>query len=330
MHQNGTLWKDTAGGDIQAHGGGLLYLDGVWYWYGENKSGRTTTHINAHGQPVSRVDVVGISGYRSHDLVNWEPMGVVLSPEKGGVNRDLHATQVLERPKVIFHRASGTFVMWVHIDRPDYKLAATGVAVSDRPEGPFRYLYSIRPQGRDSRDQTVFMDDDGAAYHFASTEMNATTLVTRLSDDYRSLSEEAKVLFPDRHMEAHAITKANGRYWYLASGCTGWDPNEARSAVADSLYGPWEELGNPCRGGPTPEITWGGQGTFLQTLPSGRVLAMFDIWKPDRLSQSAYIWATADLDRHGFILDWNDHWAGDVDAKKLEPVIRKPGQKVRV
>ncbi|MEM6855533.1 MAG: glycoside hydrolase family 43 protein [Planctomycetota bacterium] len=318
MQTNATLWKDTQDNSIQAHGGGLLCVDNVWYWYGENKAGPTTQTLNAQRLPVERVDLVGISGYRSIDLVNWEPMGVVLEPEPNIRNHDLHPSMVLERPKVVFHQATGTFVMWVHIDRPDYKLAAAGVAVSDRPKGPFRYLGSIRPQGRDSRDQTVFVDDDGSAYHFASTDMNATTLVTRLTDDYRAMSDESMVLFPDRHMEAHAITKAQGRYWYLASGCTGWDPNEARSAVADRLDGPWEELGNPCRGGDRPELTWGSQCTFLQTLPNGQILAMFDIWKPQALGQSQYVWIAGTPGPDGLQLEWSPVWAG------LTPAVTTP------
>lgn len=33
----GQVWLDTNGNRIQAHGGSLIYLDGVYYWYGENK-----------------------------------------------------------------------------------------------------------------------------------------------------------------------------------------------------------------------------------------------------------------------------------------------------
>lgn len=309
-HSNAGVWKDTAGDAIQAHGGGLLCVDDVWYWYGENKSGASSVATTAGGQLVERVDVVGVSGYRSPDLLNWEPMGVVLKSQPGGVNHDLHPSGVLERPKVIFHRASGTFVMWLHIDRPNYQLAAAGVAISDRPEGPFRYLGSVRPQGRDSRDQTVFSDDDGTAYHLTSTDKNATVLVTRLTSNFRCLSEESRVLFPNRHMEAHAITKADGRYWYLASGCTGWLPNEARSAVADSIFGPWEETGNPCRGGKNAELTWGTQSTFLQTLPDGRILAMFDRWKPEALSESQYVWIVSEPNPDGLVLNWDQTWRG--------------------
>lgn len=63
---------------------------------------------------------------------------------------------VLERPKVLFNARSSKFVMWMHIDTADYELAHLGVAVSDHPLGPFKYLGSFRPHGQQSRDFTVF------------------------------------------------------------------------------------------------------------------------------------------------------------------------------
>ena len=37
----GQVWLDTDGKRIQAHGGSVLYSDGVYYWYGENKEKTT-------------------------------------------------------------------------------------------------------------------------------------------------------------------------------------------------------------------------------------------------------------------------------------------------
>ena len=54
--------------------------------------------------------------------------------------------------------------MWMHIDSPDYSKAEAGVAIADSPTGPFKYLDGFRPNGTMSRDQTVFVDDDGTAY----------------------------------------------------------------------------------------------------------------------------------------------------------------------
>lgn len=33
----GQIWLDTNGKRIQAHGGSVIYIDGTYYWYGENK-----------------------------------------------------------------------------------------------------------------------------------------------------------------------------------------------------------------------------------------------------------------------------------------------------
>ena len=33
----GRIWLDTEGKRIQAHGGSIMQVDGVFYWYGENK-----------------------------------------------------------------------------------------------------------------------------------------------------------------------------------------------------------------------------------------------------------------------------------------------------
>ncbi|MEO0963774.1 MAG: glycoside hydrolase family 43 protein [Planctomycetota bacterium] len=306
-HLNGELWRDIHGRPIQAHGGGLLRFDEHWYWYGEDKSGRSSLAVTGSGQTVERVDLVGVAVYRSADLKSWERLGIALSPRHDDLGGDLHVSQFMERPKVVYH-PSGTFVMWVHIDRPDYQLAATGVAIADRPEGPFTYLGSVRPGGLDSRDQTVFLDEDGAAYHVCSTDRNATTLVTRLTNDYRGLTGESAKVFVDRHMEAQAIARVNGRYWFLASGCTGWHPNEARSAVAESIWGPWHELGNPCRAGSRAELTWGMQSAFMQRLDGDRVLVMFDRWRPRDLKRSGYGWFTASPRGERFEIDWRPEW----------------------
>lgn len=40
----GEVWLDSAGQAINAHGGGMLFHEGTYYWYGENKEGRTWLH----------------------------------------------------------------------------------------------------------------------------------------------------------------------------------------------------------------------------------------------------------------------------------------------
>lgn len=65
-----------------------------------------------------------------------------------------------------------------------YEKAHAGVAVCDSPTGTFTYLGSFKPNGADSRDQTIFKDDDGKAYHICSSEWNSTLYISLLTDDY--------------------------------------------------------------------------------------------------------------------------------------------------
>jgi hypothetical protein len=140
---SGSLWLDTNGKPIDAHGGGFLHYEGRYYWYGEIKAGETTLpEINA-SWGGTRVPFTGVSCYSSPDLVTWKLEGNVLPASSG--SPELDPTRVVERPKVIFNRATRQFVMWMHIDSPDYKEARLGVAVADNPRGPFRYVGAHRP-----------------------------------------------------------------------------------------------------------------------------------------------------------------------------------------
>jgi hypothetical protein len=290
---------------IQAHGGGILHHQGFYYWYGENRDGAVRT---IDGRP--RLSAVGVSCYRSRDLLTWENLGVVL-PVTDDPTHDLHALKVIERPKVIFHRRDGTFVMWLHIDSADYQAARAGVAIADDPAGPFRYLGSLRPNGFMSRDQTLFQDDDGRAYHLCASDDNRTTMISVLSDDYLKPSGEFVKRFADRCMEAFAVCPREGRYWMLASGCTGWEPNEARAASCENLLGEWEEHGNPCVG-EKAEITFGGQSTFILPPADGRSddVAMFDVWRPGNLRTSGYTWLPIEWHDNRMSIRRRDDWDG--------------------
>ncbi len=91
--------------------------------------------------------------------------------------------------------------------------------------------------GQQARDMNVFLDDDGTAYHIYSSENNSTLHISKLTDDYLDHSGEYARAFENRWMEGPAMTKRNGKYYLIASDCTGYDPNAARSA---SVWNPQE------------------------------------------------------------------------------------------
>ena len=106
--------------------------------------------------------------------------------------------------------------------------------------------------------------------------------------------------------------KQNGRYYLLMSGCTSWDPNPARAAVADHIFGQWTELGNPCRG-PGAEITFGCQSTFVLTGagPHQTTIALFDRWNAKNFIDSRYVWLPVTFTKSGYEIIWRDEWRLD-------------------
>lgn len=306
---SGEVWKDTDGNPVNAHGGGILYHEGTYYWYGEYKIGQTVLPEWATWE-CYRTDVTGVSCYSSKDLSAWKFEGIVLPAVKDDPSHDLHPTQVLERPKVVYNKETKKFVMWMHIDSPDYAKAAAGVAVSDSPAGPFTYLGSFRPNDAMSRDQTVFVDDNGKAYHFYSSEDNKTMYISELTSDYLKPSGKFTRNFIGMSREAPAVFKHGGKYYLLSSGCSGWDPNQAELAVADSIMGPWSVIGNPCTG-KDADKTFYAQSTFVLPVQGkeNAYIAMFDRWNKTDLQDSRYVWLPFVFDEKGPLsIPWRDRW----------------------
>ena len=96
---------------------------------------------------------------------------------------------------------------------------------------------SFRPNGVDSRDMTLFQDDDGTAYCIHSSDWNRTLVIARLTEDYMGLTGDYTRIFIDQKREAPVVLKYQGRYYMITSFCTGWLPNPALYAVSDSMMG---------------------------------------------------------------------------------------------
>jgi hypothetical protein len=309
MIQSGQIMKDVDGNTINAHGGGILYYNNTYYWYGEYKKGKTWLVPNTSWEDY-RVDAGGISCYSSKDLVHWKYEGLVLPSEKKDSAHDLHISKVIERPKVIYNPKTKKFVMWMHIDSQDYSYARAGVAVADSPTGPFTYIGSERPNGNMARDMTIFVDDDGKAYHFFSSEENATMHICQLSDDYLSHTKNEKRILIGEKREAPAVFKYNNKYYLITSGCTGWAPNAASYAVADSIMGNWVMHDNPCTG-EDAENTFHAQSTYVLPV-QGKVnsfIFMADRWNKNDLENSTYLWLPMRVNEEGKpVIAWRKEW----------------------
>lgn len=311
----GEVWRDTAGQPIQAHGGGVLRHEGVYYWYGED---RTPGGDGA------------VACYSSTNLLDWKREGVVL--KKSATPVENGEQTFVERPKVIYNARTKKFVMWMHSEAKGYAYARAGVAIADSPTGEFEFLHAIRPiranfnfaddrlkqreLGGTFRDMTLFLDDDGRAYAFYASEGNWTMYVVRLNADFTGPEEPAiegqtwARIFVRQMREAPAPFKHEGRYYVITSGCTGWDPNAAGYAAAANPLGPWEARGNPCIG-PGADKTFGSQSTFVLPVAGtpGRFIFMADRWNPQDLPDSRYIWLPIRFKSDGAIaIEWLDRW----------------------
>ncbi|MBI1336564.1 MAG: family 43 glycosylhydrolase [Phycisphaera sp.] len=302
----GQVWYDDLGKPINAHGGGILFHDGTYYWFGEHKTGGWQGNATE----------VGVHVYSSADLYNWTDRSIALAVS-GEPNSPIAPGCTIERPKVIYNTRTQTFVMWFHheLKGQGYHAALCGVATSNTPQGPYTYLKSFRPDDSESRDMNLFVDDDATAYLVYSSEGNATLHISQLSEDYLSTIGKFIQLYPNNWREAPALFKREGKYYLITSGCTGWDPNAAKSAVADNIMGPWIKLDNPCVGtNPTnrlgPDKTFGGQSTCVFPIQGkkDRLIAMFDIWNPKNPIDGQYLWLPVSFTESSFQVTWRDEW----------------------
>ena len=301
------VWDDTQGNPIHAHGGYILKHGDDYYWYGEYKMGKTdmlpVVAPDGNTYNMHRLDFKGISCYHSRDLVNWRFCGLSLLPDSDS-DSDLHPANVVERPRVLYNAKTNKFVMFLHIDNAGYSLARVGVAVSDTPDGCFIYRGATNPCGQESRDFTVFADDDGKGYLYHSSEANKTLHIVSLSEDYTDFSSEYKRCFADMSREAPVVFKENGQYYMITSGCSGWAPNMALWAEADRPDGDFELKGNPCQG-ENSDITFHCQASCAVPVKGGHVL-LLDRWNSSDLENSRYVLLAIDRVNGEPKIEWSD------------------------
>jgi len=347
----GEIWPDNKGVHINAHGGGVLFYDGIYYWFGEHK---------IDGRAGNKAEV-GVHCYSSKDLYQWKDEGIALAMHDDTTSLLVKGC-ILERPKVIYNAKTKKFVMWFHheLKGRGYEAAMTGVAVSEIVTGPYEYIKSVNPnagywplnypeelrndtttlaflylpngkkkpewkqavvdgvyvrrdfeKGQMARDMTLFVASDGTAYHIHSSESNQTLHVSELNDDYTGFTGRYSRVLPGKANEAPALFEKDGLFYMISSACTGWKPNPARSAVAKHPFGPWEDLGNPCRGDEQQnKTTFHSQSTHIIPV-AGKddvFIYMGDRWTPENAIDGRYIWLPIEFEDNKPVIKWHDEW----------------------
>ena len=323
----GELWPDDHGVHINAHGGGILQHNGSYYWYGEHKIEGTAGNSAQVGVHVYVSDDLynwrdgGIALDIRDNRVPELPTGCVL--ERPKVLRSRTTGQFVmhfhfESDKRYDDAAIGFAVadhplgpfVFHHVQRPvpghwpvntppelkdsesikqAKEIYAQGGKAIRAHANDANLLGACIERGQESRDMGVFVDDDGTAYQVYSSEMNSTTHIAELTPDLLGYTGRFSRIFVKRFMEAPCIFKRHGKYYFIGSGCTGWKPNAARSAVAESLFGPWEELGNPACD-EDGDTTYRSQSTFVLPLANDQYIFMADRWTPENAIDGRYLW----------------------------------------
>ncbi|WP_051389384.1 family 43 glycosylhydrolase [Arthrobacter sp. 35W] len=362
--RNGQDWRDNNGKVIQAHGGQVVTS--------KDESGRTIYYLYGEDHTFGYSDSPGVHGYSSYDLYNWKDEGVALralssreqidtdpyftalygnysQEQRAAIYRDLVTTRTdpqmpaatMWRPKVIHNEATGKWVMWFHSSGPSetsnaiYAKARGGVAISDSPFGPFRYIDSYPLHHADpsdptnhapnnpgmARDMNLFVDDDGTGYIIYSSEENQTMFISKLNADYTYLSAppesavegvDYKRIFVGWSREAPAMFRHGDRYFLLTSGTRDWTPNPTQYATTTNILGDWTALGDPFPGW-AQHNAWDTQPTSVIPVDreKGKYIYMGDRWNGGTdLANAQMVWLPLDMAEGGddFSVVLKDEW----------------------
>lgn len=199
----------------------------------------------------------------SDDMVNWQDHGIVFN-----VRKDTKWAKLAYAPDWVL-KDNKYFLFF-----PD-GADAIGVAVADKPEGPYKDylgkpLIDRKTPNADVKwlfDPGVFIDDDGRAYvYFGGGGGPGSARVIEVSSDFKSVKGPAIAIEPPHFFEAPYVHKRNGIYYYSYSTdpdskiridyMTSDKPTSGFKHRGTVIPNPWEDNGNNNH---QSIIQWGNQ-----------------------------------------------------------------------
>lgn len=212
---------------------------------------------------------VFMDAFSSTDLVNWvKHPGIIDTTAVKWAKKAMWAPSVTEKDGKYFLFFSAN-------DVHEGEVGGIGVAVADKPSGPFRD-YLGKPlvgqihNGAQPIDQFVFRDKDGQYYLIYGGWRHCN--IARLNADFRGFTPfpDGKIfheITPEGYVEGPMLFVRNGRYYFMWSegNWTGPDYSVAY-AVADSPFGPFKRAGNVLQ--QDPKIATGAGHHSILQLPN--------------------------------------------------------------
>lgn len=90
------------------------------------------------------------------------------------------------------------------------------------PKGKLEVGTMERPLGHESRDQSLFIDDDNTAYLLSATNMNSDINIYKLDNSWTKPVSLVNTICKGLHRETPAIIKKEGEYYFFSSKASGW------------------------------------------------------------------------------------------------------------
>lgn len=185
--------------------------------------------------------------FSSTDLVHWQKHAHVF-----GTNEISWAHRAMWAPAVAEKDGRYFFFFGANDIQNDQQLGGIGVAVADKPDGPFKDylgkpLVGAFHNGAQPIDQFVFHDTDGQFYLIYGGWRHCN--ICRLKNDFTGFEPFAdgttfKEITPEGYVEGSVMFKRGAKYYFMWSegGWTG--PNYSVAyAVADAPTGPFKRIG---------------------------------------------------------------------------------------
>ena len=181
--------------------------------------------------------------YSTEDMKTWKAHGVAMKPtDFSWAVGEAWASQCIE--------VDGKYYFFVSCQSGDPDCKAIGVAVADRPEGPYKdaigralILDDMTPNGPrgwwNDFDPTVMIDDDGTPWLCWG---NGTCFLAKLKRNMVELDGEIQILPMENYVEGPWLFKRDGHY-YNVYASMGKGLETISYAMADSVEGPWEFKG---------------------------------------------------------------------------------------
>jgi beta-xylosidase len=215
---------------------------------------------------------VFFDAFSSPDLVHWTKHSRLLD-----TNHVAWARRAMWAPALAERNGKYYFFFGANDIHDEHKeIGGIGVAVADRPEGPFHDLLGkplvgqIR-NGAQPIDQFVFRDEDGQDYLIYGGWSHCN--IARLKPDFTGLQSFPdgtifKEITPEHYVEGPCMFRKNGKYYFMWSegGWTG--PNYTVAyAIGSSPAGPFTRIGKVLK--QDPAIGTGAGHHSILHVPAG-------------------------------------------------------------